>query len=121
MAYRYTLHDIDGNELGVAMTAQQVADKVTDATSYSVDHSLVINTYRAGPERDHIAANIQTDGEPDYGVHAMVLEGPDGEQAFGAAWITAELQPTDDDPDADTLADVLDEAAMADYTQQNQD
>lgn len=108
----------DGNEGNFPCLTINLAD---DDCPFAALRALVINTYRAGPVRDHIAANIQTDGEPEYGVRATVYEGPDGETAFGAAWITAELQPMGDDPDAGTLADVLDDAAMADYTQQNQD
>jgi len=77
--------------------------------------ALVLNMYKEGPTRQHIADTITTDGEAEYGVLATVYEGPNGEQAFGAAWITAELEPTDDDPDSKTLSDVLDPEALADY------
>jgi hypothetical protein len=49
--------------------------------------------------RRHIVRNIEVDGEAEYGIHATVHEGPRGETAFGAAWLTAELQPADDDDD----------------------
>ena len=81
--------------------------------------ALVLNEYIiGGPTRTHIAASLQVDGEAEYGVHAWAHEGPEGEQAFGAAWLTAELEPVDDDPEADTLAEVLDPEALADYAAQ---
>jgi hypothetical protein len=56
--------------------------------------ALVANDYKPGCHtRRFIMANIETDGGADYGIGAAVYEGPKGEQAFGAAWITAELEP----------------------------
>jgi hypothetical protein len=69
---------------------------------YAALKALVANEYIAGrPVRRHIIRSIEVDGEAEYGVHAVVHEGPRGEQAFGAAWLTAELQPTDDDIEDD--------------------
>jgi hypothetical protein len=55
--------------------------------------------------------------EAEYGIHATVYEGPHGEQAFGAAWLTAELQPADDDDDHECYAirKLLDPAALRLY------
>jgi hypothetical protein len=56
--------------------------------------ALVVNDYIPGRRvRLYIMRNIETDGEPEYGILATVYEGPEGEQAFGAAWLTAELEP----------------------------
>jgi hypothetical protein len=67
---------------------------------YSALKALVANAYIAGRSvRRHIVANIEVDGEAEYGIHATVHEGPRGETAFGAAWLTAELQPADGDAD----------------------
>jgi hypothetical protein len=77
--------------------------------------ALVLNMYQECSFRQYVADTITTDGEPEFGVLATVYEGPNGEQSFGAAWITAELEPVDEDPDANTLTDLLDSAAMADY------
>lgn len=56
--------------------------------------ALVANDYIAGKRvRRHIVRTIETDGDPEFGIHATVYEGPDGETDFGAAYLTAELQP----------------------------
>jgi hypothetical protein len=49
--------------------------------------------------RRYIIRNIEVDGEAEFSIHATVHEGPHCETAFGAAWLTAELQPADDDDD----------------------
>ena len=68
-----------------------------DDSPYKALAALVVNRYIDGhATRAYVAANIETDGERDYGINAMVYEGPNGEQAFGAAWICAELQPLSD-------------------------
>lgn len=85
---------------------------------FAVLRALVLNEFNLGPTRDHIASALCVEGEAGFGLQAWVHEGPEGEQAFGAAWLTAELEPVDDDPDAEFLADVLDAEAVADYTAQ---
>lgn len=61
---------------------------------YRTIAALVANRYISGSTtRRHIVRNTQTEGEPEFGITATVYEGPRGEQAFGAAWITAELEP----------------------------
>jgi hypothetical protein len=65
--------------------------------AYAALRALVINDYiPAGRVRRHIIRTIEVDGEVGYGLYATVYAGPDGEQAFGAAWLTAELQPLSD-------------------------
>lgn len=106
--YLYRLGD--GNEGNFPRHLINISDT---QCPFKVLVALVLNRYNLGPTRDYIASEIETEGEPAYGVSAFVLEGPEGEQAFGAAWITAELEPADFDPDADTPADVLDPEALA--------
>jgi hypothetical protein len=81
--------------------------------------ALLVNEYQAGTDtRAHIMAEVQTDGEPEFGTAAMVYEGPHGETEFGAAWRTAELEPMEPselDPLENLLADVLDIEALAYY------
>lgn len=61
---------------------------------YSALRALVANDYIAGKRvRRFIVANCEIDGEMEYGVRATVYEGPNGEQAFGSAWLTAQLEP----------------------------
>jgi hypothetical protein len=115
MATTYIYRRGDGNEGNF----KRCIVRLTEADRpHAALRALVLNEFNLGPTRTHIAAQIQTDGEAAYGVHAWVHEGPEGEQAFGAAWLTAELKPVDDDPDADTLAALLDPEAMADYIAQ---
>lgn len=99
----------DGNEgnfprFAVILTPEQCP--------FAALKALVLNQYKLGPMRDYIESKIDVDGEAEFGVHAAVYEGPDGESAFGAAWITAELEPIDDDRKLHTLADVLDTEAL---------
>lgn len=46
--------------------------------------------------RRYIMKNVEVEGEAEFGLSATVYEGPDGEKAFDAAWLTAELQPLSD-------------------------
>jgi hypothetical protein len=85
---------------------------------YSALKALVANEYIAGRSvRRHIVANIEVDGEAEYGIHATVHEGPRGETAFGAAWLTAELEPADDADDGECYAirKLLDPSALRLY------
>ena len=61
---------------------------------YAALKALVANDYIAGKRaRRHIVRNVEIDGEPEFSIHATVYDGPDGETEFGAAYLTAELQP----------------------------
>jgi len=65
-----------------------------DESPYAALPALLANRYRAGTkERRHIIGNTTVDGESEYGLYATVLEGPNGETAFGSAWLTAQLEP----------------------------
>lgn len=67
--------------------------KPTDSP-WAAMRALVLNDYIAGKRvRRHIARAIEVDGEPEFGMHATVYDGPDGETEFGAAYLTAELEP----------------------------
>ena len=90
--YCYRLGDgNEGNYPRFLITLQE------NECPYAAIAALVANRYIVGSKtRRHIVANVQTDGEPEYGISGTVYEGPKGEQAFGAAWITAELEPVAD-------------------------
>ena len=98
----------DGNEGNFPRYVVTLAD---NECPYRALESLVLNMYHPGPVRDYIKANLQTEGEADYGVSTAVYEGPEGEMAFDAAWMTAELEPADDSDmkrfDVWTLAEAL--------------
>lgn len=98
MLYCYGLGD--GNE---GNYPRFLVDIPANIDPYAALCALVANRYIArSATRRHIMREIQTDGEPDYGISATVYEGPRGEQAFGAAWITAELEPYSEDDAART-------------------
>jgi hypothetical protein len=113
MATTYIYRRGNGNDGNFKRGTVRIAER-----PFAALRALVLNEFNPGPTRTHIASQIQTDGEAAYGVYAWVHEGPEGEQEFDAARLTAELKPVDDDPDADTLADLLDPEALADYIAQ---
>lgn len=113
----------DGNEGNYPRYLITLADS---DNAYAALPALLANDYIAGKRvRRHIIANTEIDGEPEFGLSATVYEGPEGEQAFGAAWLTAELQPLSSDDEAyyrdssmhawDSLKAVLDSAAWRQY------
>lgn len=103
----------DGNEGNFKRAVIML--KETD-DPYAALIALVANDYIPGKRvRRHIIRNIEIDGEPEFNLYAMVLDGPDGEQAFGAAWLTAELKPiaeADIDGEAYPLRKYLDPGAL---------
>lgn len=106
----------DGNE---GNFRRGTVNLVESDCPYAALRALVLNMYKLGPLRSHIASEIETDGEAEYGILATVFEGPNGETAFGAAYITAELVPEEEhDPDAPILGQLLDSAACDDYAAQ---
>ena len=84
---------------------------------YAALRALVPNDYIAGKRvRRHIIRTIEIDGEAEYGVLAVVYEGPDGEMAYDAAYLTAELVPDSGyEAAAYPLRDLLDPAAWRQY------
>lgn len=94
-----------------------------DQNPYAALAALVAGDFIIGHStRRHVMANIETEGEPDYGILATVYEGPQGEQSFGAAWLTAELEPMSaDDVESSrhsgpySLREYLDDAAWRFY------
>lgn len=111
----------DGNE---GNFPRYVVDLADDQCPYSALRALVANEFIAGGRmRRFVLTNIETDGESEYGLRATVYEGPEGEQAFGAAWITAELETLTDAEALHysgrlsryTLRDALDSAAWRQY------
>ena len=91
MVKSYLYRRGDGNE---GNFPRAIIDLEDNESPFAALRALVINDYIAGKRvRRHIIRTIEIDGEADYGVQATVYEGPSGEQAFGAAYITAELEP----------------------------
>lgn len=100
-----------------------------DDCAFSVLRALVVNDYIPGSgTRRHILRELQTEGETEYGISATVYEGPKGETDFGAAWLTAELEPVEN-PEPGRYGgsyfegpkpwrDLCDRAALADYREQ---
>jgi hypothetical protein len=81
----------DGNEGNYPRALVRVSN---DVCPFAYLSAIVANRYIARSKtRRYIVANIETDGEPEYGINATIYEGPKGEQASGAAWITAEFEP----------------------------
>jgi hypothetical protein len=116
----------DGNEGNFIRGVVALRD---NESPYAALRALVINDYIPGKRvRRHVIKTIEVDGEEDYGLHAAVYNGPDGERAFDAAYITAELQPLDD-KDTEFYADqnkpayflnrLLDRGAMRIFKQHN--
>lgn len=106
----------DGNDGNFSRCMIRLND---DQSPFAAVAALLANEWHKGSRyRRFVMANTETEGEPEYGVSATVYEGPDGEQAFGAAWKTAEFEPyTDEEFErspfifAHTLRDQLDNAA----------
>jgi hypothetical protein len=81
----------DGNE---GNFPRSMIELKPEECPYAALRALVANDYIPGRRvRLYIMRTIETEGEPEHGISATVYEGPDGEQAFGAAWLTAELEP----------------------------
>jgi hypothetical protein len=82
----------DGNEGNFRRAVVELSEG--DST-YAALRALVVNDYISGRSRRYwIARNLEVDGEPDH-PYAIIYEGPHGESAYGAAWLTAELEPLD--------------------------
>lgn len=116
MLYQYRRGD--GNEGNFVRGVVSLSEK---DCPFAALRALVPNDYIAGRRvRRHIIRTIEIDGEPEFGISAMCYDGPNGEQAFGAAWLTAELQPipesdAGDYPNARTLRELLDAPAWRQY------
>lgn len=83
--------------------ARAVVELTADQSPYAALRAFVVNDYIPGRRvRRHIVRTIEVDGDVDFGLHAAVYEGPDGETDFGAAYLTAEFQPISAD-DADAI------------------
>jgi hypothetical protein len=112
---KYLFRKGDGNEGNFPRCAVELGEH---DCPYAALKALVVNEYIAGRSvRRHIVANLEVDGEAKYRIHATVYEGPRGETAFGAAWLTAELVPADDDDEREghEIRKLLDPAALRLY------
>jgi hypothetical protein len=126
MTQRYIYRRGDGNEGNFARFIVELKD---NDSPYAALRALVINDYIAGRRtRRHIARTIEVDGESEYGLHACVYDGPDGETVFGAAYVTAELEPAHKSIWTEDLEDqrkvypiraVLDRGALALFRKHN--
>ncbi|RWE37432.1 hypothetical protein [Mesorhizobium sp.] len=84
----------NGNEGNFPRAVVELREK---DNPYAALAALVENDFIAGRKvRFYVRRNVEIDGEAEFGIHATVYEGPEGETEFGAAWITAELQPLDE-------------------------
>lgn len=85
----------DGNNGNHPRFFVDIAD---DQNPWAALHALCVSesipTSRA---RRHIMRCMETDGDKEYGVSGWIHQGPDGEDVFGAAWLTAELEPYTED------------------------
>jgi len=117
--YLYRLGD--GNDGNYPRAVIELSD---DQCPYAALRAIVIDRYVPNSRiRRHIIKHIDVDGEPEFGIYATVYEGPDGEQAFGAAWITAEFEPIKPDDlehcqsryDILTIPECLDRGARVIY------
>lgn len=119
MSRTYLYRRGDGNEGNFVRFLVILTDK---DDPYAALRALVANDYIA--ERRHIIQNIDVNGDAEYSLHAAVHEGPEGERAFDAAWLTADLQRVSE-ADKETfvglgqqvyeLRKVLDNAALRHY------
>lgn len=115
----------DGNEGNCPRFLVDLADGQCPFAALS---ALVVNRYIVGSRtRRHVMQNLQTEGDTEYGVHLTVYEGPKGERAFDAAWLTAELEPYTEEDCARTnaqryaLLDCLDTAAVRYFNRLNKE
>lgn len=93
MAY-YLYRRGDGNEGNFIRALVELSDA---DNPYAALKALLVNDYIPGKSRRrYIAKHVQIDGEADYSIYATVYQGPRGEMAFDAAWLTAELQRLDE-------------------------
>lgn len=87
----YLFRSGDGNE---GNYPRHLVTLAPNECPYAALRALVVNRYIPGCRtRRHIMREIQTEGEAEHGINATVYEGPQGETAFCAAWLTAELEP----------------------------
>lgn len=87
----YLYRSGDGNE---GNYPRHLVTLAPNECPYAALRALVVNRYIPGRRvRLHIMRCISVDGEPEHGLSACVHEGPNEETAFGAAWLTAELEP----------------------------
>lgn len=86
--------------------------------------ALVVNEWKPGASRRRwIAKNfvVDWDGDQETAPQGIIYEGPRGETVFGAAWLTAELEPAEIDADGSDdngrrpapIRSVLDKGARA--------
>lgn len=114
----YSFRVGDGNE---GNFREAIISLNENQSPYAALKALMVNRYIVGTRhRKHVAANIDVDGDKEYGIHAIVHEGPKKETAYGAAWLTGQFDKINKDdeeyyPDAVDLMDYLDRGAKIIY------
>jgi hypothetical protein len=113
----------DGNE-GEFFQAYVSLEDGDDA--FAALKALTINDYIVGTNvRRHLSKHIEIDGESEYTIFGTVYDGPRGERAFGAAYLTSSLRKVkEEEIDQDRLfskkpvhfRDLLDRGAKMIYT-----
>lgn len=117
----YLYREGDGNEGNYPRFYVTLAES---DNPWSAIRAIMANRYTPNTKtRSHVMRESQSDGEPEYGILGTVYEGPKGETAFDAAWLTAELVPEEPNrsglPAYDSLADAIDVYAMRFYRRLN--
>jgi hypothetical protein len=124
---RFLFRKGDGNE---GNFPRFIVSLTPDQSPFHALAALLANEYIARTKtRRHILSRVETDGDAEYGVNAVVYEGPKGERAFDAAWLTASLEPLDESDlvfykdratSEYTLRQVLDNAAYRQFKKDSQ-
>lgn len=91
---KYLYRRGDGNEGNFPRAIIEIPDGIDP---FAALHAAVVTEYIPGKSvRRCLMREGQTDGEAAHGIYFTLYEGPRGERAFDAAYITAEFQPITD-------------------------
>ena len=88
----YAVSTGDGND-GVSHTFPRYIVK-TDKP-YQLAELAAISEFKEGEGQTWAKGNVEIDGEAEYTITACFYEGPEGETAYGAAWMIIEVFPAD--------------------------
>lgn len=70
---------------------------VRTADPYRLAELAMVDQFKRGKGMRWAKGHVDVYGEADYTISATILEGPDGETEFGAAWLIIEVFPVDPD------------------------
>jgi len=90
----YGVSSGDGNN-GVSQMYPRYIVKTSDP--WRLAKLAAISDFKEGEGQKWAKEEMQVDGEADYTISATFLEGPDGETAYGAAWLIYEVFPVEQD------------------------